>query len=239
MPANYLQPTAYIDSTHPQIIATAAYLTRDKSSDRAKAVAIFEFVRDRVRFGFATGFYDQKASEVLGAAIGYCNTKSTLFVALLRAAGIPARQVFVDIDARVLKGLLDPGTPYVDHSYSEVWLDGRWIATDAYIVDAPMFIAAQHRLQAEGGVLGYGVHSKGTIQWTGMAPAFSQFNDDGALQLNTRAPTPYADVGAYYELEPLAWNRLNWVMRQAFGVLAASANATAEGLRQNGLKTIP
>ena len=38
-----------------------------------------------------------RASEVLRAKVGYCNTKATLFIALLRAAGVPARQHFVDL----------------------------------------------------------------------------------------------------------------------------------------------
>jgi transglutaminase-like putative cysteine protease len=43
------------------------------------------------------------ASAVIRAGVGFCNPKSTLFVALLRGAGIPARQHMVSINMNVLK----------------------------------------------------------------------------------------------------------------------------------------
>jgi hypothetical protein len=45
--------------------------------------------------------------------------------ALRRATrgGRPARQVVVDIHADVLLGLIDPGTPCVNHSHTEIHLD--------------------------------------------------------------------------------------------------------------------
>jgi transglutaminase-like putative cysteine protease len=229
----FLKPTRYINSDHPEIIAASRRLTSGLADDRAKAVAIFKFVRDTIRFGFAAGFYDQTASEVLERGIGFCNTKSTLFVALLRAAGIPARQVFVDIDARILAGLLDTGTTYVDHSYTEVRIGERWVAIDAYIVDPPLFRAAKARLAAEGRTLGYGVHANGTNTWNGAAPSFSQFNDDGAVKLKTRSAQIYADVGAFYAKHPNPWNKLSWPIRQAFGLLTASANMQADALRRD------
>ena len=153
-PADWIGRTPHINSDHPQVRAKAAALTNGRGTDRQKARAIFEFVRDEVKFGFTRGFWDNTASDVLASRTGYCNTKSTLFVALLRAVDIPARQVFVDIDRSVLHGILDPGTPYVDHSYVEVLLDGAWIATDAYIVDKALFTPAQARAESEGRLLG-------------------------------------------------------------------------------------
>jgi transglutaminase-like putative cysteine protease len=229
--ARYLAATAYIDIGAPSIQRLATRLTSGVADDRGKALAIFLFVRDEIRFGFGAGFYDQKASTVLSNGIGFCNTKSTLFVALLRAAGIPARQVFVDIDAGILFGLLDPGTPFVDHSYTEVLINGRWIATDAYIVDTPLFRAAKARLRREGRVLGYGVHVNGTNEWDGRRPSFAQFNNDGAVRLGSRKPQVFNDVGDFYARRAAPWNRLNWLMRQGFGMLASGGNSAADQLR--------
>ena len=106
------------------VAATAARITQGLPTERQRAVAIHDFVRDQVKFGFTGRFYAMTAADVLGAGRGYCNTKSTLFVDLLRAAGLQARQQFVDIDASVLHGLVDPGTPWVDHSDVEVRIDG-------------------------------------------------------------------------------------------------------------------
>lgn len=229
--ARYLASTSYIDIGAPSIQRLATRLTSGVVDDRARALAIFRFVRDEIRFGFSAGFYDQKASTVLSNGIGFCNTKSTLFVALLRAAGIPARQVFVDIDAGILFGLLDPGTPFVDHSYTEVLLDGRWIATDAYIVDTPLFRAAKSRLRREGRVLGYGVHVNGTNEWDGRRPSFAQYNNDGTVRLGSRKAQVFNDVGDFYARDTAPWNRLNWLMRQGFGMLASGGNSAADQLR--------
>lgn len=103
-PSRWLRATRFIDRDDPLIVETARSVTAGQSDDTAKALALFDHVRDQTPFGFAAGFWNQSASAVLRAGRGYCNTKSTLFVALLRATGVPARQVFVEIDAEVLHG---------------------------------------------------------------------------------------------------------------------------------------
>ena len=234
---HWLHATDYLDTDHRNVSATVHRLTSGLSDDREKALALFAFVRDDIRFGFARGFWDNKASEVLASGVGYCNTKSTLFVALLRAAGIPARQVFVDIHASVLHGIIDPGTPYIDHSYVEVLLDGKWIATDAYIVDAALFEPAQARSRSEDRLMGYGVHATGSNEWTGRAPSFSQFNQIDPRPIGARAWGVYNDVGDFYARVDNAWNRLNPLLRGAFGTLASGANRRVDRLRMFGLKS--
>ncbi|MEM7268006.1 MAG: transglutaminase-like domain-containing protein [Pseudomonadota bacterium] len=227
-----LGPTALVDSDHPEIRRVAASLTSGAADDRDKATSIFRFVRDEVWFGFGRGFWNQKASEVLALKRGYCNTKSTLFVALLRAADIPARQVFVEIDAAVLHGLIDPGTRYLDHSYTEVQIGGAWIATDAYIPDPALFRAAKARTAAEGRVFGYGVHAEGENDWNGTRATFAQYNLNATQPLIGRRWGVFADMAAFYREAEETHNRLNGVLRAAFGALAASANENAQALRK-------
>ena len=230
--ATWVVPTRYIDSTQPLIISTADSLTRHLQSSRARALAIFAFVRDTIKFGFAPQFYDMTASQVLRAGIGFCNTKSTLFVALLRAAGIPARQVFVDIDARILAGILDPGTLRVDHSYVEVLLDGMWIATDAYIVDPALHLFATRILASRQEGMGLGVHVDGTTAWDGVTPSFSQYVvAEHARSINHGI---FADVGDFYDRSSQAWNRRGIMTRLFFGEAARSANEVLERLRTGG-----
>lgn len=52
--------------------------------------AIYHYVRDEILFGYNV---DDRipASKVLADGYGQCNTKGTLFMALLRAVGIPCR----------------------------------------------------------------------------------------------------------------------------------------------------
>lgn len=230
-----LAATRYIDHDHPAIAAAAREATAGIEEPRAQAVALHDFVRDRVRFGWTGRFHDQRASEVLASGVGYCNTKSTLFVALLRARGIPARPRFVSLDARILHGLIDPGTPYVDHSVTEVWLDGRWIATDSYIVDRPAFAGAQARLRAEGRTLGYGVHRNGTTDWDGRRNAFAQFADPA---LAGPDPGAHPDIGALVD-SGRALNRLGTVARWLFPAFARQANRRIEALRTSSAGSAP
>ncbi|MEL6828702.1 MAG: transglutaminase family protein [Pseudomonadota bacterium] len=231
-PEAWLEQTPYVDHAHRNILSIVEDKIPVRASPRARSLAAFHYVRDEVKFGFARGFWDMPASRVAALGIGYCNTKSTLFVALLRAAGVPARQVFVDIDAAVLSGLVNPGTAYVDHSYVEVWLDGAWRATDAYIVDPPLFRVAQRRLQQEDRVLGYGAHQTGTLHWDGEQPAFSQFNALDPRPISQRHWGAFQDVGDFYRRVPDTHNRLNPLLRISFELLALQANRAADGLRR-------
>lgn len=226
-----LARTPYLDIDHPALKATTARVTAGATTVRKQAVRIHDFVRDEIQFGWAPAFYRQKASEVLAGEIGYCNTKSTLFVAMLRTAGIPARQHFVSLRADILHGLISPGTRYVDHSYSEVQIDGRWLRVDSYIVDRGLAIQARARLAREGRALGYGAHRNGVSDWDGRGDAFSQFVNDGTVENLTDADHGvYADVGAFYD-SGRGINRLAWPLHLGFGWFARAANARVQGLR--------
>lgn len=222
-----------VDDTHAAITHQVARLVEGHQTPRERAVAIHDFVRDEVRFGFAPHFYAMSAAEVLSAGVGYGNTKSTLFIAMLRAAGIEARQQFVDLDASLLRGLLDLRTPFFDHSYTEVRLDGAWIATDSYVVDRPLFRAARAALRAEGRQLGYGVRADGRVDWDGRSPSFVQFvTGDSGYSRHQWGVFP--DVTAFYESTPMAWNRRDDIMRVVFPLAAVTANQTADALRRHG-----
>lgn len=227
----FLAPTEYVDSSHPKIVSTARRITAGAESDRDRAVAIHDFVRDEIRFGWAPTFYDQKASQLLSTGLGFCNTKSTLFVALLRAVGIPARQHFVDINSQILSGLIEPGTAFVDHSFAEVLIEGRWIRVDSYIVDKQLAERARQRLIREGKTIGYGAHVNGVSRWDGTEDAFAQFVDDGSKpQLTTHDHGVFQDVGAFYA-SGRGLNRLNPGLRLLFGFFSRAANRRIEGIR--------
>ncbi len=228
-----LAPTRFIDSDSAAIRAVAQRLISKADNERERAIAIFSFVRDQITFGFARGFWDNTASDVLRQGIGFCNTQSTLFVALLRAAGIPARQVFVEINSAILYGIVDTGTAMVDHSYVEVLLGNRWIATDAYILDPPLFRAAKPRLLKEDRLLGYGAHQTGVNDWDGKNSSFSQYNMLDSRPLGGKVWGPMTDVGEFYDRVPDAHNRLNPLVRSAFGLITARANRKAEAFRAN------
>lgn len=176
----------------------AQSITSGIADDRAKAVAIHDWVRDNIRFGWTKQFWADSATDVLASGKGFCNTKSTLFVALLRNVGIPARQHFVTIHSDSLYGLVKTGSEYLDHAYTEVWLK-----TDSYVIDSKLFRNAQARLGTENRLIGYGTIQGGQNIWAGRTDSFAQFVNDGRVDyLTTRDYGVFDDVETFYRTAP-------------------------------------
>lgn len=229
---DFLQSTKYVDSNHPAIIAAVRKAIGSEKEDTKKAIKIHDFVRDEIVFGWSSAFYDQSASQVLISGTGFCNTKGTLFTAMLRAAGIPARQHFVNIDAEIVSDFISPGTRYVDHSYTEVYLDDMWLKVDSYIVDSVLFQSAKTLLKSENRGIGYGVHQNGNHEWNGKEDSFVQYVDDGLLpDLSNRSFGIYSDVGAFYA-SGNAINELGVFGRLFFSGARILANRKIEQLRE-------
>lgn len=127
--------------------------------------AIYNFVRDEVLFGYNV---DDSvcASKVLSDGYGQCNTKGTLFMALLRACGIPCRIHGFNIDKKLQKGAMT-GFVYknapkeIFHSWVEVLFEGRWFELEAFILDKK-YLSSLQRLNKDcsGAFCGYGVAVK-------------------------------------------------------------------------------
>jgi hypothetical protein len=232
LPMNSVLARALIDDD-PAIDALAHQITKGRSTERERAVALHDYVRDEIRFGFTPHFYEMSAADVLAAGVGYSHNKTTLFVTLLRAAGIEARQQFVDLDAGIWRGLLDLHTPFVDHSFTEVRLGGAWVATDSYIVDRQLFRAARATLASRRLSRGYGIVATGRIEWDGSTPSFVQFGGDDPITTSHRWGV-FPDVNAFYRQTPDAWNRRDDVTRVIYPLAALAANHAAESLRTRG-----
>jgi len=197
--APFLEATDSLDRDAPGVRAAVARVVGGAGDDVERAVRIHDFVRDQVEFGWAPTFDAGRASETLARKIGFCNTKTPLFVSMLRAAGVPARIHFAGIDTRLLAPLIVPRGPYVDHSYAEVFLGGRWLHVDSYIVDLPFHRAALERLRASGRTIGFGLHSHGCPTWDGRSDSFVQFVNDGSSPALSDVDFGiHADVPAFY-----------------------------------------
>lgn len=127
----YLAPAEYVDSDHPAIRAKSQELCGNAGDDAAKARAIFLFVREIVYHAadFAN-LNSYRASHVLKTGYGYCGAKASLFAALCRAAGLPARILLADVTNHIStpKHQESFGTNlYAWHGYNEVMVDGRWV----------------------------------------------------------------------------------------------------------------
>ena len=73
------------------------------SSERERCVALHNFVRDEIAFGFTVGFEGVSPEQTLAARRGHCNAQADLFRALLEAVDIPARLRFVQIAKETLQ----------------------------------------------------------------------------------------------------------------------------------------
>ena len=226
---------ALITPGAPAIRSLLEQIARGQANDVAIATSIHDWVRDQIPFGFAPAFYQMTATEVLAAKTGYCNTKATLFVSLLRAAGIPARIRVFDLSATVLDGLIDPGTPYVDHSITEVRLNDRWLGVDSYIVDRPLADAARRRLSNTTKRAGFGIHLGGTSRWDGHSNSFIQCVDDASVDNYILSDHGvFDDIDQFYRRTPNPRNKLNRLTRLFLWLGSKSINARIEAVRRNG-----
>ena len=89
-PSHLLRCTPLLDFQHPDIERLIADRRWPALSLQDRIVAIYDFVRDGIAFGYDEAD-DLPASRVLADGLGQCNTKGTLLVALLRAAGVRCR----------------------------------------------------------------------------------------------------------------------------------------------------
>jgi transglutaminase-like putative cysteine protease len=224
----YLKETNFLNFSDKSISSTTKKVISKATTDIEKAVAIHNFVRDEIKFGFTNSFYNMKASDVLYAGVGYCNTKATLFIAMLRCAGIPARQHFVDIDVHILDEVIDPRRDFVDHSFTEVYLNEKWIETDSYIVDKLLHKYATKKLDETKKALGFGFHSQGTTEWDGKSNAMSQYIKD-AKGIST------VDYGIFQDTEEFfstpRGEQLNFFTTVLFFVLMPVTNRYLDSYR--------
>lgn len=137
-----------------------------KNADKFECLkAIYNFVRDEILFGYNVDD-SIPASQVLSDGYGQCNTKGTLFMALLRACGIPCRVHGFTIDKKLQKGAMT-GFVYksapknVFHSWVEVYFEEQWYELEAFILDKAYLTKLQEKnSDCIGAFCGYGVAVK-------------------------------------------------------------------------------
>lgn len=115
--AKHLLPSPYIESADPKIKKLAPQIIADKETAWQQTEAIFDWVRENVKYEFSETI--KPAVAALEDGVGDCEELSSLFIALCRANKIPARAVWV------------PG-----HTYPEFYLEdangrGHWFPCQA------------------------------------------------------------------------------------------------------------
>jgi Transglutaminase-like superfamily len=198
-------PQLLADHEHPLVRQTAQRLTAGATTVRSKLERLFYFVRDDIKFGFPAQGDLVPASETLRSGVGQCNTKGTLFLALCRAAGIPARLHFSTIKKDIQHGLftglayrLMP--PQISHSWLEVMVDGTWRKIDSYINDEAFYEAGKAALRARGWNTGFSI-----ADGRGNASAAFNIDKEAFVQMDAVVgdhgvwdePSSYYASGAY------------------------------------------
>jgi hypothetical protein len=162
MLAYYLLPEVGhtdIQSDNEDIIALAAEITKDCTSDYAKGRAIYDWVGKNIAYDYEyysdydvwyeKGGYNVTSFSALGVYLvrkGVCGCITNFTVGLMRAAGLPARGIGGRLgdkdkfEAIKLSGKIDyyrdiePLASLVSaggHAWGEFYAEGRWVIIDA------------------------------------------------------------------------------------------------------------
>lgn len=161
----YLRETPMLNFSAPNIQRLIKDRLWGKTDEYNRIKQIYNYVRDEILFGYNTDD-SLPASKVLADGYGQCNTKGTLFMALLRGVDIPCRVHGFTIDKKLQKGAMT-GIVYknapqnIFHSWVEVYLDGIWYELEAFILDKEYLSQLQNINPAcSGAFCGYGVAVK-------------------------------------------------------------------------------
>ena len=165
----------------------ANQLTDKLSTESEKAIALHDYVRDNIKFGFNRFFDLSKPADTLALGLGHCNPQGELMVALFREAGIEAHNHFAVLPREILKGSVSPNKYWLipaelSHCYTEVKVEGAWYNIDSYILDQALFKAGQAKLSEANLIVGYGTYVHSKNHWDGSSDAFCQFNQDMMIE---------------------------------------------------------
>ena len=135
----YLRPTLFCNCQASEIIALAHQFGAYQKSDQEFAEAAFEFAKRKVILEIIPL---DDVDEVLQRGTGTCLHKISLFIALCRAAGIPARHKFFALTmldnwmapsiahAPLMKQWYDAMGFFLLHGEGEAYIEGKWVTAD-------------------------------------------------------------------------------------------------------------
>lgn len=229
-PDQWLGSTHLLDLDDPKVRIRALQITQLAETDTQKAVLIHDYVKS-LPFGCVAGFEHMSAGAVLRSGRGDCHTKGTLFVALLRCAGVPARLRFVTLTSAFLHGIIEIPRHTITHAVGEVYLQDRWIQTDTYVADALLEANACVLLERQGLRMGYGIHVDACQGWDGLTHAHGQYT------LQDPASLPVHDWGVAHDPENFYSNqdhpslKLGWLTRVKWLLAAGLVNRRTQKVR--------
>ena len=166
--SRFLGPETFIESDDPEIVEQARRIVGGATDPRTKAERLVREVN---------AMLDKKptvslpsAKEVLRTKVGDCNEHTALYVALARAAGLPAR---INVGLAMVRGA------FYYHAWPEVWIDvgpsrGYWLPVDPtfnqFPADTTHLRLLQGGLDKQTAILPLIGHLKLTVLEAEMAP---------------------------------------------------------------------
>ncbi|HRR96909.1 MAG TPA: transglutaminase family protein [Candidatus Ratteibacteria bacterium] len=136
MEKEYISPTKVCDIENVDLKMRSELLTKNINTLEEKAINIFNFVREQVKYGFDYPY--TKASETLKKGYGNCFNKSSLQISLLRCAEIYAGYIVYLIKKDIFKPIVPPDiyqliSESTIHVSTVVYLNNTWVECDATI----------------------------------------------------------------------------------------------------------
>ncbi|WP_395058584.1 transglutaminase-like domain-containing protein [Polaromonas sp.] len=229
-PQDWVTPTRLLDLDDPKLRIQSMRVTQLATTETQKAVLIHDYVK-ALPFGCVAGFDHVPAAAVLKAGRGDCHTKGTLFVAMLRSVGVPARLRFVTLSSAFLKGIIDVPQGSITHAVGEVFLDGRWLQTDTYVTDSLLETHAVELLAHQDTLVGYGIHVRGSHFWDGQHSAHAQYHLSDAASLPQRDWGVAHDPEHFYRDDAHEELQRGWLTRVKWMLAAALVNRRVEQIR--------
>lgn len=211
------------DYNHPTIQKKAQELKNLKN--------IFYFIRDEIKYELTPKGDLDKASETLEKKSGQCNNKNNLFMALCRAAGIPARVHFAAITKKIMRGLVSDAvykkTPDIlSHSWVEAKPNDEWKRIDTHILDKPLFDGAKKALAKTGWDTGYGVAEISVCDYI----LYDQLHPDTDILQGDHGT--YDDPMEYYESDKYI-NKPDLMTKLSYKLIYKKINKKLDKLRIN------
>lgn len=173
----YLSVTPLLDYKADSIQKLIAQRGWENLSEGERIGAAYDFVRNEILFGYNSDDAIP-ASKVLADGYGQCNTKGTLFMALLRALGVACRFHGFTIDKGLQRGvvpeLVYPIAPRdIIHSWVELQYRGEWLELEGFILDQDVLSALQAAFPERSSLCAYGAGTDylqaPNVSWTGQS----------------------------------------------------------------------
>ncbi|MCP3942451.1 MAG: transglutaminase family protein [Desulfobacteraceae bacterium] len=172
----YLGQTDLLDFSHPRLTTLVETRNWQALSEYDKIFAAYDFVQNEILFGYNRSD-EIPASKVLKDGYGQCNTKGTLFMALLRHLKIACRFHGFTIDKALQKGAIPAplfliAPKKILHSWVEILFQKKWINLEGFILDRSYLDSVQKAFpDKEKKFCGYGIATTNfkspPIEWMG------------------------------------------------------------------------